>query len=519
MDRQYDIIVIGAGNGGLSAAASACSRGFRTLLIEQHNLPGGFATSFRRGRFEFEPALHELCDVGEPDAREEVGALIDSYGAKVDWVRLPEAYRLIICGEGEEKIDAVMPFGKEAYIDKMEEYVPGSRESMEKFFYLADCIMAANAAVAAAGGKADPKVMMKEHPDFLKCANYPTAVVLRKLKMPLKAQKILSAYWCYMGVNMEDLEFGFYAALVHKYIVNAAYIPRYRSHELSVAMDRTIRERGGTILYNTLATKILMEEGAPVGVETTHGTFYARHIIPDISPNAVFGDMMDGGKDLPEAHIRAVNARKIGGRGYCVYVGLNRTAEELGVREYSYFISELSDTVKEQELAGTFREHPMQATIWRAPDAGHDLSQPRDPRLLAPGHLHHELHHLLHEGHLVRRDRKRVCGEEARGRREADPRFREGHRHEHPALYRGDRDRLARDAGPLRAGAAGRDVRLFLRRGRRADGPPADARRGSAREEHPLRQRLRPAPLRIQLDLYGRRHGREADDEGHEGGE
>ena len=47
MDRQYDIIVIGAGNGGLSAAASACSRGFKTLLIEQHNLPGGFATSFR----------------------------------------------------------------------------------------------------------------------------------------------------------------------------------------------------------------------------------------------------------------------------------------------------------------------------------------------------------------------------------------------------------------------------------------------------------------------------------------
>ena len=181
--------------------------------------------------------------------------------------------------------------------------------------------------------------------------------------MPLKAQKILSAYWCYMGVNMEDLEFGFYASLVHKYIVNAAYIPRYRSHELSVAMDRTIRAHGGTILYNTLATRILMENGAPVGVETTHGTFYARHIIPDISPNAVFGDMMDGGKGLPEDHIRAVNARKIGGRGYCCYVGLNKTAEELGVNEYSYFISELSDTVKEQELAGTFREHPMQATI------------------------------------------------------------------------------------------------------------------------------------------------------------
>ena len=37
---QYDVIVIGAGNGGLSAAASACTRGLKTLLIEQHDLPG-----------------------------------------------------------------------------------------------------------------------------------------------------------------------------------------------------------------------------------------------------------------------------------------------------------------------------------------------------------------------------------------------------------------------------------------------------------------------------------------------
>ena len=363
MENQYDVIVIGAGNGGLSAAAASVTRGYKTLLIEQHNLPGGFATSFRRGRFEFEPALHELCDVGEPGKREEVGALIESYGAQVNWLKLPEAYRLIITGDKEEKIDAVMPFGREAYIDKMEEYVPGSRESMEKFFYLADCVMEANKAVAAAGGKADTKVMMKEHPEFLKCAGYPTSVVLRKLDMPLKAQQILSAYWCYLGVNTEDLDFGFYAALIHKYIDNAAHIPTKRSHELSVAMDKTIREHGGTILYNTKATRILMENGLPVGVETTHGTFYAKHLIPAISPNAVFGDMMDGGKDLPTDHIRAVNARKIGARGFCCYVGLNKTADELGVNEYSYFIYESADSVKEQELSGTFREHPMQATI------------------------------------------------------------------------------------------------------------------------------------------------------------
>lgn len=60
MVKKYDAVVIGAGNGGLTAAARLAKEGKRVALLEQHNMPGGFATSFVRGRFEFEPSLHEL---------------------------------------------------------------------------------------------------------------------------------------------------------------------------------------------------------------------------------------------------------------------------------------------------------------------------------------------------------------------------------------------------------------------------------------------------------------------------
>ena len=64
----YDTVVISAGNGGSAAAAQLAAKGARVLLPEQHNLAGGFATSFVRGRFEFEAALHLFCDVGPPGA-------------------------------------------------------------------------------------------------------------------------------------------------------------------------------------------------------------------------------------------------------------------------------------------------------------------------------------------------------------------------------------------------------------------------------------------------------------------
>ena len=64
IEDTYDVVVIGAGNGGLSATAYLAQKGLKVLLLEQHNLPGGVATSFVRGRFEFETSLHELASFG-----------------------------------------------------------------------------------------------------------------------------------------------------------------------------------------------------------------------------------------------------------------------------------------------------------------------------------------------------------------------------------------------------------------------------------------------------------------------
>ena len=77
---KYDIVVVGAGNAGMSAALQCQLAGKKTLLIEKHNLPGGAATSFVRGRFEIEPSLHEICDYGPDDNPGDVRNILDAYG-------------------------------------------------------------------------------------------------------------------------------------------------------------------------------------------------------------------------------------------------------------------------------------------------------------------------------------------------------------------------------------------------------------------------------------------------------
>ena len=360
--KKYDAVVIGAGNGGLVAAIRLLQGGAKVLLVEKHNLPGGFATSFRRGRFEFEAALHELNDFGPKDNGGDVRDLFDSLGVtdKIDWMEIPEAYRVIV---RSENLDATMPFGVDAFIAKMESYVPGSTPSMRKFFDLAEEVRLAQAYTSAQNGKADSKVMVSQYGNFVRSGSYSVNEVLKTLKMPQKAIDILSAYWCYLGANLNDMSFVHYASMVNRYIRRGASMPKMRSHEISLALVSRILELGGEVLFNTEAVKILQDEkdGGVAGVVLDDGTqIETRHVVANCAPHLVFGKMMD---KVSEKDVRATNARKFAGRGFTMFLGLNRTADELGVENHNYFLYDTSDTVKQYDLMRSIRTNTAQATV------------------------------------------------------------------------------------------------------------------------------------------------------------
>ena len=360
--KKYDAVVIGAGNGGLAAAIRLLQGGARVLVVEKHNLPGGFATSFRRGRFEFEASLHELNDFGTADNAGDVRVLFDELGVtdKIEWMQIPEAYRVI---SREEKLDATMPFGVSAFIDRMEQYVPGSRASVQKFFDLAEEIRLAQAYSSSVNGKTDSKYMVSHYGNFVRCGSYSVNEVLAALKMPKKARDILNAYWCYLGAHCDDLSFVHYASMVNRYMMRGASMPKMRSHEISLAFVERIRELGGEVWFNTEAVRILTDEkdGGVAGVVFADGTqVEARHVVANCAPHVVYGRMMD---KVPAEEVRATNARKFAGRGFSMFLGLDRSADDLGIENHNYFLYDTMDTVRQYERMRTIADNDVQATV------------------------------------------------------------------------------------------------------------------------------------------------------------
>ena len=128
--QKYDAVVIGAGNGGLAAACRMAKGGKKTLLVERHNLPGGCASSFRRGRFEFETALHEICEWGSKENPGGCRKTCEEFGLDIPWHMVPDNFRVITtASDGKTHIDATLPCTVKEFVNEMERLPPRRRQA------------------------------------------------------------------------------------------------------------------------------------------------------------------------------------------------------------------------------------------------------------------------------------------------------------------------------------------------------------------------------------------------------
>ena len=335
MDKHFDVIVVGAGNGGLAAAANTAKAGLKTLLLEKHNIPGGCATSFRRGRFEFEPSLHELCSVGTKEKPNTVYKVFEGLGAQPNWQYEHDIFRVIV--KGENGYDVTLKAGVDDFCESVDAAVPGCKENVRAYLELKPKVDAAIDYIYATKGHPNGLTMLLKHADFMRVAGHSVEQVMTALGIPKKAQEIINTYWGYLGVPTDELNAMHFLNMVHDYVQDGAAMPKYRSHELSLLLVDVIQKHGGQVWYNSEVTKFLYnDDGSVAGVVANGEELYAREVISNVIPNNVF-NMSDPDK-IPEQNLKLANARDFGISVATIYLGLDCSMEELGMENYTIFI-------------------------------------------------------------------------------------------------------------------------------------------------------------------------------------
>ncbi|MCR5189716.1 MAG: NAD(P)/FAD-dependent oxidoreductase [Treponema sp.] len=340
--EKYDVIVVGAGNGGLSAAVTASQRGLKTILFEKHNLPGGAVSSFRRGRFEFEPSLHEMCEVGSEEKPGVSRQLLKDLDADVEMVHENSCYT-IISTDPKEAFNIKLPCGIDEFCQTVEKEVPGSGEKVKLFLEYE------KRAMDEAERLDKKKFSLKDLPEIFnlfKMLSFSTDFIFDMFKIPKKAQHIIEPYWTYVGEPTSTMCPFMMGIMDYCYVVDGAGLPSKFSHEISLSLDKAIRKHGGKIFYNTPVTKILIKKRKVYGVVAGGKEYYADNIICNCFPNDVFGHMVDH-KEIPLIETKKANARKLGVSFINVNLGLNKSVQELGITDYSTFILKYADSTEQ----------------------------------------------------------------------------------------------------------------------------------------------------------------------------
>jgi phytoene dehydrogenase-like protein len=318
---NYPVVVIGAGLGGLCCGAYLSRFGIPVTVVEQHSIPGGYATSFDRasGKFTFEVSLKATCIHNNTTAQilKDLGVL-----DKLQLVELPEVLRI----KGANFDIPVRSRDPEALIARLSEHFPEEKEGIRRVVQEMIGIAEESQQRAQEKGKRNKSPggdFPSRHPKMWNVRDKTLADFLGSFVKNPVLQNALAVQWGSYGLPPSKLSAFYYAVAFGEGLRNGSYYIRPRCQTLSDTLASTIESSGGKILYGTLAEKITIKDGAVTGVALSDGkALPARTVVSNASALVTFKEMLPSGI-LPPQYLKQLNEYRPSISMFIVWLGLN----------------------------------------------------------------------------------------------------------------------------------------------------------------------------------------------------
>ncbi len=361
-EPEYDVVVVGGGMGGLAAGALLSSYGFEVLLLEQHHKVGGCTSSFERGDFRFDAALHEMVG-GTPDTR--LGELLHETGVdeKIELIPIHELYRSVAPG-----LDFTMPGDRDDAVVALCEAWPEE----------CPAIIAFHEEMRAVGEQASKLADMQRRPAVAKAAipfQAPAVVrnmtgnmgeILDRYFLDERLKAVVAQLWVYYGPPPDQLWPIIFYSANHHYLTHGAFHIRGSSQALADAYAERIVELGGEVRTGTRVDSIDVVAGRVTGVTTDQGQRIAsRYVVSNADPYQTFHKLV-GAEHLPSSLLRKLERMTPSNGLVGVYMGLDVDSSHWGITDHEIFYNTSLDTnrVYESMMDGSYDEAAITLTLY-----------------------------------------------------------------------------------------------------------------------------------------------------------
>jgi prolycopene isomerase len=273
----YDAIVIGAGMGGLTAAALLAKKGLKTLLLEKEDQVGGYVVSFKRHGFTFDAtgAFVGGCHEGG-----EFYQILNEIGAQEEIEFIPIDHVRNIYPGFEIHL---RPGGFHTYTDALFGLFPQEEKGLKTYLSMVKRIG------EEINSYSEITTIQKIFFPFyfrnlVRFHRYSHKAILDNLfrggeiKMALHSLPVTDP--------PSRLSFLFLAVMINKALMEGVFYPKGGMGKISETMASAFLRSGGELHLQTEADRIRIRGGRVEGVLIKDGEiFQAPMIISDINPN------------------------------------------------------------------------------------------------------------------------------------------------------------------------------------------------------------------------------------------
>jgi phytoene dehydrogenase-like protein len=300
--ERYDTIIIGAGIAGLVAGCYLAKAGMKVLISEQHSVPGGYCTTFKRKGFLFDAAAHSFGSYRKTGIMFKV---LHELGISELHVRKFDPSDVILAPEHRLHFYSDTAKTTQGFQDAF----PHERSGVGDFF----------------------DFLLRSNPlELIALRNSTFQDLLNRFFRDHKLRSIL-AFPVLGNSSLPPSRISAFTAIkiYTEFLLDGGYYPDQSMQSLSDALAERFKLLGGELLLSTPALQIVVDESDVKGVVLDKlGFLPAEHVISGSDARQTFLSLV-GAAHLKQDFIKKLDSWEPSLSVFVVYLGIDQSFDGL----------------------------------------------------------------------------------------------------------------------------------------------------------------------------------------------